>query len=83
MRAACQLGKQTAQVNEQLAAAKKQLVTDESALSAAEAVNGPEVPQGDVVFLPSLPSTVVAVNGAVGQQAGSPFWSFPRAGRWR
>jgi hypothetical protein len=65
--------KQTTQVQGQLAAAEKQLQSDESALSAAEAVNGPEVPQGDVVFLPSLPSTVVAVNGAVGQQAGSPF----------
>ena len=27
----------------------------------------------DVVFLPSLPATVVAVNGATGQQPGQPF----------
>jgi peptidoglycan hydrolase-like protein with peptidoglycan-binding domain len=31
------------------------------------------VPEADVVFLPSLPATVVAVNGATGQQAGQPF----------
>jgi peptidoglycan hydrolase-like protein with peptidoglycan-binding domain len=31
------------------------------------------VPAADVVFLPSLPATVVGVNGAVGEQAGQPF----------
>jgi peptidoglycan hydrolase-like protein with peptidoglycan-binding domain len=31
------------------------------------------VPMTDVLFLPSLPATVVAVNGAVGDQAGQPF----------
>ena len=31
------------------------------------------VPQADVVFLPSLPATVVAVNGATGEQPGQPF----------
>jgi peptidoglycan hydrolase-like protein with peptidoglycan-binding domain len=31
------------------------------------------VPEADVVFLPSLPASVLAVNGAVGQQAGQPF----------
>ncbi len=31
------------------------------------------VPAADVVFLPSLPATVVAVNGATGQQPGQPF----------
>jgi Putative peptidoglycan binding domain len=31
------------------------------------------VPAADVVFLPSLPATVVAVNGAVGEQPGQPF----------
>jgi peptidoglycan hydrolase-like protein with peptidoglycan-binding domain len=31
------------------------------------------VPEADVVFLPSLPATVLAVNGAVGQQPGQPF----------
>jgi len=45
--------KQAAQVQAQLAAAENQLQADPSALSAAEAVNGPEVPQGDVVFLAS------------------------------
>ncbi|HEX6520911.1 MAG TPA: peptidoglycan-binding protein [Streptosporangiaceae bacterium] len=58
---------------QQLAAAQAQLSSDESALSAAEAVNGPEIPQGQVVFLPDVPATVVAVNGGVGQQPGSPF----------
>jgi hypothetical protein len=31
------------------------------------------MPAADVVFLPSLPATVVAVNGAAGQQPGQPF----------
>ncbi len=31
------------------------------------------VPAADVVFLPSLPATVVAVNGAPGEQPGQPF----------
>jgi peptidoglycan hydrolase-like protein with peptidoglycan-binding domain len=31
------------------------------------------VPMTDVIFLPSLPATVVAVNGAKGQQPGQPF----------
>jgi hypothetical protein len=56
-----------------LSAAESQLSADETALNSAEAVNGPEVPQNDVVFLPSVPSTVVAVNGGVGQRPGSPF----------
>ncbi len=31
------------------------------------------MPATDVVFLPSLPATVIAVNGAVGTQPGQPF----------
>ena len=31
------------------------------------------MPMADVVFLPSLPATVVAVNGATGEQPGQPF----------
>jgi peptidoglycan hydrolase-like protein with peptidoglycan-binding domain len=31
------------------------------------------VPAADVVFLPSLPATMVAVNGATGEQPGQPF----------
>jgi hypothetical protein len=31
------------------------------------------VPAADVVFLPSLPASVVAVNGATGEQPGQPF----------
>jgi peptidoglycan hydrolase-like protein with peptidoglycan-binding domain len=31
------------------------------------------MPAADVVFLPSLPATVVAVNGASGEQPGQPF----------
>jgi peptidoglycan hydrolase-like protein with peptidoglycan-binding domain len=31
------------------------------------------VPMADVVFLPSLPATVVAVNGGTGEQPGQPF----------
>lgn len=37
------------------------------------APSSPGVPMGDVLFLPSLPATVVAVNGADGQQPGQPF----------
>jgi uncharacterized protein YwbE len=46
----------------------------------AGAAGGPQVPQGDVVFLPSLPSTVIAVDGVVGQQAGSPFLTLSARG---
>jgi hypothetical protein len=38
---------------------------------AAPAAGG--VPMTDVIFLPSLPAKVVAVNGAKGQQPGQPF----------
>ena len=31
------------------------------------------MPAADVVFLPALPATVVAVNGATGSQPGQPF----------
>ncbi len=31
------------------------------------------VPASDVVFLPQLPATVIAVNGATGEQPGQPF----------
>jgi peptidoglycan hydrolase-like protein with peptidoglycan-binding domain len=31
------------------------------------------VPMADVIFLPSLPAKVIAVNGAKGQQPGPPF----------
>jgi HlyD family secretion protein len=55
------------------AAAHRQLQTDEQALSQAEAADGPEIPASDVVFLPQVPETVVAVSGGVGQQPGSPF----------
>jgi peptidoglycan hydrolase-like protein with peptidoglycan-binding domain len=44
------------------------------------------VPPADVVFLPSLPSlpaTVVAVNGAAGQQPGQPFPTPAVSGGWR
>ncbi|HXP21832.1 MAG TPA: peptidoglycan-binding domain-containing protein [Streptosporangiaceae bacterium] len=41
---------------------------------------GPQVPQGDVLFLLSLPATVIAVYGAVGQQAASPFLELSAAG---
>ena len=37
------------------------------------APTGGGVPMADVVFLPSLPAAVVAVNGAVGEQPGQPF----------
>jgi len=38
------------------------------------------VPAADVVFLPSLPATVVAVNGAAGEQPGQPFTATTVAG---
>ena len=46
----------------------------------ADAGTGPEVPQADVVFLPSLPSTVIQVNGALGEQVGSPFLELTAGG---
>ena len=46
----------------------------------AQTQSGPQVPQGDVLFLPSLPASVVAVNGSVGQQAGSPFLTLSAGG---
>lgn len=58
---------------QQLTDAQAQLSSDEPALAAAQAANGPEVPLGQVVFLPAIPATVVAVNGGIGQQPGSPF----------
>jgi HlyD family secretion protein len=42
--------------------------------------SGPQVQLGDVLFLPSLPATVIAVNGAAGQQAGSPFLELSAGG---
>ena len=65
-------GTQTTATRQQISAAQSQLSSDEQALSEAQAVDGAEVPQGDVVFLPTLPATIIAVNGAVGQQAPSP-----------
>src|ERR1019366_10694369 len=47
---------------------------------AGSGATGPQVPQGDVLFLPSLPATVIAVSGAVGQQAGSPFLELSASG---
>jgi HlyD family secretion protein len=47
---------------------------------AGAGASGPQVPQGDVLFLPALPATVIAVNGAVGQQAGSPFLELSASG---
>jgi HlyD family secretion protein len=38
------------------------------------------IPAADVIFLPSLPATVVAVNGAAGQQPGQPFLQLAAAG---
>jgi peptidoglycan hydrolase-like protein with peptidoglycan-binding domain len=38
------------------------------------------VPESDVVFLPSLPATVVAVNGTVGEQPGQPFFELAPRG---
>jgi peptidoglycan hydrolase-like protein with peptidoglycan-binding domain len=46
----------------------------------AGGASGPQVPQGDVLFLPSLPATVIAVKGAAGQQAGSPFLELSAGG---
>jgi HlyD family secretion protein len=58
---------------QQLTVAEAKLSSDEQTLASAEAVNGPEVPQDQVVFVPAVPSTAVAINGGVGQQPGSPF----------
>ena len=41
------------------------------------------VPMTDVIFLPSLPAKVIAVNGAKASSPASHSLSLPRAGRWR
>jgi HlyD family secretion protein len=61
-------------------AARQQLHADEQTLGQAEAVNGPEIPSSDVVFLPQVPETVTGVNGGVGQQPGSPFVELSQPG---
>ncbi|MGW3038540.1 peptidoglycan-binding protein [Kitasatospora sp. NPDC001159] len=65
---------------QQLANARKKLAEDEDALAKAEAVNGPMVPAGEVVFLPSLPATVTAVNSAVGAPVSGPLLSLTSGG---
>jgi HlyD family secretion protein len=58
---------QTSATRAEVSTDQTQLSADETALSQAEAVDGAMVPQGEVVFLPSFPATVTAVNGTVGQ----------------
>ncbi|MET8622494.1 peptidoglycan-binding domain-containing protein [Kitasatospora sp. NPDC004669] len=70
----------TGDLDQQLATAKKQLATDQAALGKAEAANGPMVPAAHVLFLPTLPATVTAVNGAVGSPASGTLLSLTSGG---
>ncbi|MFF2144399.1 peptidoglycan-binding protein [Kitasatospora sp. NPDC058190] len=67
-------------LDQQLVNARKKLSADEDALAKAEAVNGPMVPAGEVVFLPSLPATVTAVNSSVGAPLSGPLLSLTSGG---
>ncbi|MFJ9839239.1 peptidoglycan-binding protein [Kitasatospora sp. NPDC101155] len=67
-------------LDQQLVNARKKLSADEDALAKAEAVNGPMIPAGEVVFLPSLPATVTAVNSSVGAPLSGPLLSLTSGG---
>ncbi|MFI9330480.1 peptidoglycan-binding protein [Kitasatospora sp. NPDC052868] len=67
-------------IDQQLAAAKKQLAADRTALDKAQAVNGPMVPAAHAVFLPTLPASVTAVNGSVGTPATGTLLSLTSGG---
>ncbi|MFF2039525.1 peptidoglycan-binding protein [Kitasatospora sp. NPDC058170] len=67
-------------IDQQLAAAKKQLAADKTALGKAQAVNGPMVPAAHAVFLPTLPAAVTAVNGSVGAPATGTLLSLTSGG---
>ncbi|MFD7454617.1 peptidoglycan-binding protein [Kitasatospora sp. NPDC059827] len=70
----------TGDLDRQLANARKQLADDRAALGKAEAVNGPMVPAAHVLFLPALPATVTAVNGAVGSPVSGALLSLTSGG---
>ncbi|MFB7912031.1 peptidoglycan-binding protein [Kitasatospora sp. NPDC056076] len=70
----------TGDLDRQLADARKQLADDRAALGKAEAVNGPMVPAAHVLFLPALPATVTAVNGAVGSPVSGALLSLTSGG---
>ncbi|MBO1417041.1 hypothetical protein J0670_20810, partial [Streptomyces sp. FH025] len=67
-------------LDQQLANARKQLTTDQAALAKARAVNGPMVPAAHVLFVPTLPATVTAVNGTVGSPASGTLLSLTSGG---
>ncbi|MFB6887908.1 peptidoglycan-binding protein [Kitasatospora sp. NPDC056327] len=67
-------------LDQQIAAAKKQLTADRAALAKAAAVNGPMVPAAHVAFLPALPAPVTAVNGQVGSPASGTLLSLTSGG---
>lgn len=67
-------------LDQQLANARKQLAADQTALGKARAVNGPMVPAAHVLFLPALPATVTAVNGAVGSPVSGTLLSLTSGG---
>ncbi|MGW2397717.1 peptidoglycan-binding protein [Kitasatospora sp. NPDC001664] len=67
-------------LDQQIAAARKQVTADQAALARAVAVNGPMVPAAHVVFLPALPATVTAVNGSVGAPVAGALLSLTSGG---
>ncbi|MFJ2779292.1 peptidoglycan-binding protein [Kitasatospora sp. NPDC087315] len=67
-------------LDRQIADAKKQLTADKAALAKAAAANGPMVPAAHVVFLPTLPAAVTAVNGSVGSPVNGTLLSLTSGG---
>ncbi|MEV7772686.1 peptidoglycan-binding protein [Kitasatospora sp. NPDC086791] len=67
-------------LDRQLADARKQLAADRTVLGKARAVNGPMVPAAHVLFLPALPASVTAVNGAVGSPVSGTLLSLTSGG---
>lgn len=70
----------TVDINQQLAAAKRQLSAERTALAKAIAVNGPMVPAAHLVFLPTLPASVTAVNSSVGMPVSGTLISLTSGG---
>jgi len=67
-------------IAQQLATTRKKLAEYRETLAKAEAVNGPMVPAGEVVFLPALPAAVTAVNSSVGSPVSGALLSLTSGG---
>ncbi len=63
-----------------VSALREQLDQAEQALTAAEAVNGPMLPASEVVFMSSLPATVVSIPVSVGDSVKGPVLTLSQGG---